>query len=72
MVIKQRFSIGFIDSFPDESGSYSVKEEKFIPQIEQSKEVVDNMVRLFNGDVPMIKALSIMINEALTSFYSAD
>lgn len=61
---------GFIESYPDESGSYSVKEEQFIPQIEQSKEVVDNMVRLFNGDVPMIKALSIMINEALTSFYS--
>ncbi len=67
---KSKVLDGFINSYPDESGEYSVKEEQFIPQIEQAKEVVDNMVRLFNGDVPMIKALSIMINEALTSFYS--
>ena len=63
---------GFINSNKNSETSdinYRVKDEKFIPQIESAKEVVDNMVRLFNGDVPMIKALSIMINEALTSFY---
>ena len=62
---------GFIN-IEGEQGSfvYSVKNEQFIPQIEKSKEVVDNMVRLFNGDVPMIRALSNMINDALTKFYT--
>ena len=42
-------------------------DEKFIPQIESADEVVDNMVR-----PPMIKALSIMINEALNFLNQID
>ena len=71
---KSKVLTGFIDivSNNGEPGTfnYSVKNEQFIPQIEKAKEVVDNMVRLFNGDVPMIQALSVMINDSLTKFYT--
>ena len=50
--------------------SYSIKTESFVTQIEESKKVVDNMARLFNGDVPYIETLSHMINSTLTRFYS--
>ncbi len=70
---KSKVLDGFIEiSSSGDNGTqeYNVKNEQFIPQIEQAKNVVDNMVRLFNGDVPMIKAISAIINETLTKFYS--
>lgn len=49
---------------------YSIKNESFITQIEESKNILDNMVRLFNGDIEMISTLSSMVNDTLTQFYT--
>lgn len=47
----------------------SIKNESFIPQIEESKKILDNMTRLFNGDFKIITELTGLVNEALTKFY---
>ena len=49
---------------------YSIKNESYIPQIDEAKKIIDNMTRLFNGDVPIIADLSNMVNNTLTQFYS--
>ena len=46
-----------------------IKFSYFIPQIEESKKILDNMVRLFNGDVAIIEELSNIVNSVLTKFY---
>jgi len=49
-----------------------IKNESFIPQIEEVKKIMDTMVSTFNGDVPIIENISSMINGVLTKFYTQE
>ena len=41
-----------------EYDEWCLKQDSFAPQIEQAKEIIDNAVRLFNGDIPELNELS--------------
>ena len=47
-----------------------IKDESYIPQIEEVKKIMENMTSLFNGDVPIIEELNILVNSTLTEFYN--
>ena len=49
-----------------------IKNESFIPQVEEVKKIMDVMVSTFNGDVPIIEHISNMINGVLTKFYTQE
>ncbi len=68
---KSKVLDGFIN-IVDEPKSYKIKDEAFIPQIEESKTIIDNMIRLFNGDCPIIKEISVMINNTLQLYYNQE
>lgn len=47
----------------------SIKEEKFIPQIEEIKIIIDNILTMFTDPIPIIEDLSYIINHSLTDYY---
>lgn len=49
-----------------------IKNESFIPQVEEVKKIMDVMISTFNGDVPIIEHISNMINGVLTKFYTQE
>jgi len=68
--------MGFIDkkSCPDswEHSLWNLKEDTFLPQIEEAKVILDNAVRLFNGDVEVLTNLNNKVTSALNNYYVKD
>jgi predicted GTPase len=51
---------------------WGLKQESFIPQIEEAKDIIDNACRLFNGDIPIITELNNNITDSLNNYYVSD
>jgi predicted GTPase len=68
--------MGFIEIMaafdPNTTPKWVLKQESFLPQIEEAKEIIDNARRLFNGDIPIIVELNNNITEALNNYYVSD
>ena len=82
---KQKVLVGFIEYTKNSEYSNAVKrnsksnvsefhtkikQESFVPQVEESKKILDNMVRLFNGDVPIIAEYANDVTSALSNYYT--
>jgi predicted GTPase len=52
--------------------SPKIKNESYVPQVEEVKKIMDSMVSTFGGDVPIIGVISNSINETLTQFYTQE
>lgn len=48
---------------------YCLKQESFSLQIEQAKNIIDNAVRMFNGDIPSLNELSKDLTDSLSHLY---
>jgi hypothetical protein len=48
---------------------YCLKQESFALQIEQAKNIIDNAVRMFNGDIPSLNELSKDLTDSLSHLY---
>lgn len=49
-----------------------LKQDTFLPQIEEAKILLDNAVRLFNGDIEILTYLNIIVTSALKNYYVKD
>ena len=49
-----------------------LKNDTFLPQIEEAKVILDNAVRLFNGDIEILTYLNIIVTSALNNYYVKD
>jgi len=55
-----------------EKVGFYLKEDTFLPQIEEAKVILDNAVRLFNGDIEVLTKLNSMVTSALNNYYVKD
>ena len=55
-----------------EKEEFYLKEDTFLPQIEEAKVILDNAVRLFNGDVEVLTNLNNKVTSALNNYYVKD